>query len=70
MFGLKKFSLSLGILLCLSLISFNHILANGKQTSDHDTDSFYLPADPDEPFDSLNALKTRYFLSYVHSNRK
>lgn len=55
---------SLGILvLCLSLISFNnYILAEDEpaQTSNHDTDSYYVPADPDEPFDSLNVLKTRY----------
>lgn len=60
MFDLKKFSLSLGILLCLSLISFNHVLGSGEQKSDHDTDSYYVPANPDEPFAPLNVLKTRY----------
>ena len=60
MLYLKKLSLSLGILLCLSVTSFNHVLGNSKQDSDHDSGSYYVPSNPNEPFDSLNVFRVRY----------
>lgn len=54
---------SLGIMiLCSSLISLSYILADAAapQTNDDDTDSYYVPANPNEPFDSLNVFRTRY----------
>ncbi|RKU07594.1 hypothetical protein C6503_24215 [Candidatus Poribacteria bacterium] len=54
---------SLGIMiLCLFLISITYILvdAAAPQTSDDDTDSYYVPANPNEPFDALNVFKIRH----------